>query len=957
MPFIRGEKIGVTDSSLGFVLSWLKNLGITDGGVGGGTGDQRSALTESNFIEHMKNGLVLTKLVETLVSGTTLKVNQRPYTKTPCITNIELGLAVIWKENISPTNMCSAEDFYRGDAVKVIRCMLEVFCTLQVQPLIKRSSKQVLRELDTGLKSVGRSLSRSTLTRPFQLGSHIVADFSDGTRIIAILAILGKISADDVANFWGVPLTKEQKYHNAEALVAILKKVRCKCWLSPRDWLMPPDPCPESLFYMLHIFHHDLRISDDNTIWWKNRPKLKDFVFKDSIPLVDEANVGNDSDSSDLGDYNMDIMDGSTVGSKIMNEINEMRSSAKLEAKKSQSTSNVFQKMGSSTKFGKKASNREIVEQTRKDKEHEDHHHQHHHHRHHQNHQQNPSADKTGGDVIAKRYSTVLSKNRASVVSQESHSSRGSKLYDGRPRQSVFGAVTSTVLVSESEEKKREQAQKIREDAERANAELRKKKQSVSVRLHRKSQFMQSLSESTPTLHHPTSESKDMLSQGQSRTDSRVSLAPIEEFNNVSGERKSILRNKSSGLSTVNQRNANLMGGTHVARPTSRVYVVPMAGEGEPEQVEDQLVGQFLTRIDGLVKKLEEKSQLPSHWEKRARQPASQSMDNFLDFGYTKDFGSGYHDVWQDLRSSSPYLDALQGRAYSAPLNAADFQTPNPAALQSRSFPGAQEWQSPGRNQHVEQQRGGLLSKEPEAKRAEYVPSREEEMSQLHREDVRRLHELSLLEGPNLLASTSSRAPTVLPPEDIDVYAPGAAPQINEVPQPDVPVLIDSKEEPQPDSEKVEPTTSIEASVVCANGSTWLAAIQTNVVEYEASGTAEAAAAEDAKFVLDFNVFQQGTKKVLVRVDVGHIIDVKTTAGAEDGTGLQYFIVLNSQGILKGSEAEGIQDLPDGSAKVLHVSGIISYYDARNFFAELLILARFLSQGSDPISAHSPMVS
>merc|ERR1719265_550321 len=270
------------------------------------------------------------------------------------------------------------------------------------------------------------------------------------------------------------------------------------------------------------------------------------------------------------------------------------------------------------------------------------------------------------------------------------------------------------------------------ERAREANKALRQRRQSVVQRPQRRSNFIQALEDSgelDPGSQTGKASRRDSRVLGQKfdsfavmseaqRTDSfdepaESASAPDARYRKQRS--KSILRNRdnqtNSPESMYSPRNASkaLRG---VIRQRSSVYIK----DGEADQpVEDHLVGQFLTRIDGLLKKLEPDRSLPSHWEKRIREAKhtnTRSIDSFFD----SDYGGSPYSSTGGLRGPSP---TWQTRSYSA-----------------RTL-------SPNRSPHFEHDQPQGAG--PGAKRGHHVPTPDEEKRYLHREELRRCHELGLL--------------------------------------------------------------------------------------------------------------------------------------------------------------------------------------------------------------------
>lgn len=286
----NSSKLKVTGGSVTFLCSWIKVLGIWH------------PIDPKKFHDELQNGLLLCRITEMLVAGASFPTNKKPLTKSPCIKNLEMALPTIWKKNPSPINMCTAQEFYDKKALAVTRCMLEIFKTLQVAKT-RAEAPSFLGDLQAGLAPIGRPLSESTLENP-QSSSDLVSDFSDCTRLVAILVMRHKLKPEAVLEFWGHPTTKFQKMQNATALVKALDAARAGGLFTANDWISPPEPNPDSLLYVIAYTHQRLRLSRD--CWEKEKSDLSDIKFKDGVPLANPP-VLSKPDEDDVGGQSMKL--------------------------------------------------------------------------------------------------------------------------------------------------------------------------------------------------------------------------------------------------------------------------------------------------------------------------------------------------------------------------------------------------------------------------------------------------------------------------------------------------------------------------------------------------------------------------------------------------------------------------------------------------------------------------
>merc|ERR1719262_2127382 len=107
------------------------------------------------------------------------------------------------------------------------------------------------------------------------------------------------MKSDAVQEFWGHPTTKFQKMQNATALVKALDAARAGGLFTANDWISPPEPCPETLLYVIHYTYQRLRLSRD--CWEKDKVDLSDIKFKDGVPLLNPPVLTKpDEDELDL---------------------------------------------------------------------------------------------------------------------------------------------------------------------------------------------------------------------------------------------------------------------------------------------------------------------------------------------------------------------------------------------------------------------------------------------------------------------------------------------------------------------------------------------------------------------------------------------------------------------------------------------------------------------------------
>lgn len=236
-----------TESSVNFLVRWINYL---CGGYLGWT-----PLTPDNLLDDLKTGLVLCRIVERLVPSAdfTRGLNMRPKTRKTCVQNIDRALQVVWKQGINSSQMCTADDFYDGNAKKVIRCLVAMFDVLQMRLReIRLRAREVTNGMQRILQSI-RPLSAQTVSDPLGFGHHLLSDFADGHRLLTLLVAAGKAPPEDLRLLRGCCVLQDHWLENGEALNNALSTAGCPVLLSPSEWMNPPPPFPDTLMFQIYL--------------------------------------------------------------------------------------------------------------------------------------------------------------------------------------------------------------------------------------------------------------------------------------------------------------------------------------------------------------------------------------------------------------------------------------------------------------------------------------------------------------------------------------------------------------------------------------------------------------------------------------------------------------------------------------------------------------------------------
>jgi len=253
---------------LPFVVKWINHILEVE------------AVTLDNFEEELRDGLILCRLLIEMGScskRSTQGLNVRPVGRAMCISNLDLGLGIAFRFGVNVANFCRPEDFYEMNRMKVARCMLEIFDSMQMRKL-RRKMPGMLREMNALLDAMGRPMMEKTLAVPLN-DMHFLTDFEDGIRLMAVLVACKEATLEQMAEMYGMP-DAAQLIENAGILNAALAKARFPRFLSDRDWSHPPcwdiDPC---ILQLSEVWDR-LREAGQAVV-----PDFSKFEFKDGVKM------------------------------------------------------------------------------------------------------------------------------------------------------------------------------------------------------------------------------------------------------------------------------------------------------------------------------------------------------------------------------------------------------------------------------------------------------------------------------------------------------------------------------------------------------------------------------------------------------------------------------------------------------------------------------------------------
>lgn len=232
--------------SVPFLVQWMNH--VCRGRVG------CHPVTQERFFEDLRSGLMLCHVVERLVPRADFSrgLVVKPRSAASCKKNLEAALQAVWHRGVRSSRMCTSEEFYACDVLKVTRCLLEIFEALQMRTReVRVKAAEAIRAMHPLLAKMGRPLSEETLHDPL-VARNVLAAFGDGARIMALLVHSGRVSSEVWAHVRSCCVLQEHWEENGEVLRQALISAGCPVLLPPTTWSNPPLPFPDNLLYQLH---------------------------------------------------------------------------------------------------------------------------------------------------------------------------------------------------------------------------------------------------------------------------------------------------------------------------------------------------------------------------------------------------------------------------------------------------------------------------------------------------------------------------------------------------------------------------------------------------------------------------------------------------------------------------------------------------------------------------------
>jgi len=279
----------------------------------------RRPMTTKTVHEDLKDGSHLLHLIRALCPAADFGsgLYTHPKTRPMCIFNISEALSAAGRYGgLHVGAICSPDVIYDGHILHISRILMEFFTTLQMRPM-RVKLKMVFREMDAILSPMGRPLLEQTLQTPAISGHHVLTDFSDGTRIMALLVWSGRVEPREMAKMYGNPENQEQIESNAKILNDTLLAKKLPVYLEAKEWSCPPAWNFDCLFLQLCNIWTEVR---EDCQGQSKQPDLSNFRFKDNATLrlssndkrsqvdkaigaakrAEEADVGNNTPSASL---------------------------------------------------------------------------------------------------------------------------------------------------------------------------------------------------------------------------------------------------------------------------------------------------------------------------------------------------------------------------------------------------------------------------------------------------------------------------------------------------------------------------------------------------------------------------------------------------------------------------------------------------------------------------------
>lgn len=189
---------------------------------------------------------------------------------------------------MNATRMCSAQDFFDGNPRRVVPCLIEVFRVLQMRDIWLRA-QALLRAMHGFLSQMGRPLSYHVLHDPMAYGNQLIADFSDGTRVMSLLVVHGLARVGEMRQLRGNLRELDHWIENGSLLNQALERAGIPVVLAPGDWLAPAGLGSDFLVFQLSLIWDRLR---EAGAAFGNTPSMQpsapddSFVFSDGAPLA-----------------------------------------------------------------------------------------------------------------------------------------------------------------------------------------------------------------------------------------------------------------------------------------------------------------------------------------------------------------------------------------------------------------------------------------------------------------------------------------------------------------------------------------------------------------------------------------------------------------------------------------------------------------------------------------------
>lgn len=199
-------------------------------------------LSVRNIHEQLKDGLLLCRLMQTLVQGTKYeRLHRKPRTKATKIANLEQALGVIWRsKRVNHSAIATAYEIYEArpkDAIN--RTIAEVF-QVYVMKDVRIRAKKTLHWFEGFVGPMTEVYSKHNFAGVWDA-------FADGTKLACVL--------DRFVD--GSGLSSMTKPQLVREVFAILAKLDVPCYWTPEDWATFPDD--DLALAQLDVIRHRLK--------------------------------------------------------------------------------------------------------------------------------------------------------------------------------------------------------------------------------------------------------------------------------------------------------------------------------------------------------------------------------------------------------------------------------------------------------------------------------------------------------------------------------------------------------------------------------------------------------------------------------------------------------------------------------------------------------------------------